>query len=253
GTVALEELARRRGLALLFDSAHAFGSHHAGRPIGSFGRCEVFSFHATKVFNTLEGGAVATDDDDLAEKIRLMRNFGFAGLDRVIYSGTNGKMNEASAAMGLTNLEALPDFVAWNRAAYEAYREALSALPDLRVLDYPADGRANYSYVACEVGPELGIGRDTLVRILHAENVRARRYFWPGCHRMEPYATLFPGEIAHLPVTEAVASRILVLPTGGHRGADNARAVGALLVWLSENRTELAARLSELEPQEAAR
>ena len=88
----------------MFDAAHAFGCSHGGRLLGSFGECEVFSFHATKFFNTFEGGAIVTNDDELAAKIGLMRNFGFAGYDNVIYPGTNGKMTEIAAAMGLTNL-----------------------------------------------------------------------------------------------------------------------------------------------------
>ena len=94
-------IARARGLTLMFDAAHAFGCSYKGRMIGSFGLAEVFSFHATKFLNSFEGGAVVTNDDDLAGKIRLMKNFGFAGYDEVMYIGTNGKMTEVCAAMGL--------------------------------------------------------------------------------------------------------------------------------------------------------
>src|SRR5580704_11466195 len=111
---ALEVIAREHDLRLLFDAAHAFGASHQGRMLGSFGAAEVFSFHATKFVNCGEGGAVVTNDDRLAQKMRLMRNFGFAGLDRVIYVGTNGKMSELSAAMGLTSLESVGEFVAAN-------------------------------------------------------------------------------------------------------------------------------------------
>ena len=97
--------------------------------LGGFGECEVFSFHATKFFNTFEGGAVVTNNDALAEKMRLMRNFGFSGYDNVIYPGTNGKMTEIAAAMGLTNLEALDDFVAINRSNYIQYRDAIASIP----------------------------------------------------------------------------------------------------------------------------
>ena len=112
---ALEEIARRRGLKLLFDSAHALGCSYKDRMIGGFGDAEVFSFHATKFVNSLEGGAVVTNDDELARKIKLMRNFGFVAYDQVASIGTNGKMSEVSAAMGLTNLESIDDFIAINR------------------------------------------------------------------------------------------------------------------------------------------
>src|SRR6267378_2313680 len=119
---ALEAIAREHDLKLLFDAAHAFGASHKGRMLGSFGTAEVFSFHATKFVNCGEGGAVVTNDDRLAQKMRLMRNFGFAGLDRVIYVGTNGKMSELSAAMGLTSLESVDEFVAANRRNHQLYR-----------------------------------------------------------------------------------------------------------------------------------
>lgn len=213
---ALEELASRRGLKLMFDAAHAFGVSSGNRLIGGFGACEVFSFHATKFLNSLEGGAIATDDDELAEAARLMRNFGFAGYDKVIHPGTNGKMVEACAAMGLVNLEHLDELVAVNARNHAAYRRALDGAPGLRLLEYDPAERNNYQYVVIEVGPEAGVARDDLVAALEQENVLARRYFWPGCHRMKPYSDLFPWADAHLPATRAVASRVIVLPTGMH-------------------------------------
>jgi dTDP-4-amino-4,6-dideoxygalactose transaminase len=108
---ALQEIAGRRNLKLLYDAAHAFGCTDKGKMIGNFGDAEVFSFHATKFFNTFEGGAIATNDDELAARIRLMQNFGFAGFDNVVSMGTNGKMSEVSAAMGLE----LPPISAGNR------------------------------------------------------------------------------------------------------------------------------------------
>src|SRR3546814_8572128 len=101
----LQAIADDHGLKLMFDAAHAFGSSYKGQSIGRFGACEVFSFHATKAFNTMEGGAVTTHDDELAEAMRLIRNFGFKGYDNVIHPGTNGKMIEVCAPMGLANLD----------------------------------------------------------------------------------------------------------------------------------------------------
>ncbi|MGH9563652.1 MAG: aminotransferase class I/II-fold pyridoxal phosphate-dependent enzyme, partial [Terracidiphilus sp.] len=129
---ALSDIARRRNLNLLFDAAHAFACSYAGKMVGGFGQCEVFSFHATKFFNTFEGGAVVTNDDALAEKIRLMRNFGFKGYDNVIYIGTNGKMTEICAAMGLTSFESLGQFVATNQRNYRAYRSGLDGIPGVK-------------------------------------------------------------------------------------------------------------------------
>ena len=212
---ALEAIARRRNLHLLFDAAHAFACSHKGRPIGGFGRCEVFSFHATKFFNSFEGGAVVTNDDSLAEKTRLMRNFGFRGNDNVIYIGTNGKMTEVCAAMGLTSLESVEVFVETNRRNYHAYRSELSGIPGLMPLVYDESERTNYQYIVVEVDEEAaGLGRDELVQVLTAENVLARRYFYPGCHRMEPYRSYFPHAALVLPETEKLCQRVMVLPNG---------------------------------------
>jgi dTDP-4-amino-4,6-dideoxygalactose transaminase len=212
---ALEAIARKRNLQLLFDAAHAFGCSYKGELIGGFGRCEVFSFHATKFFNTFEGGAVLTNDEVLAEKMRLMRNFGFHGYDNVIYVGTNGKMTEVCAAMGLTSLESVDEFAEINRCNYHAYRRELDGIPGVTQIAYDASQRMNYQYIVLEVD-ELGTGltRDELVQVLMAENVLARRYFHPGCHRMEPYRSYYPHAALVLPETEKLCRRVMVLPSG---------------------------------------
>ena len=230
---ALQEIADRRGLQLLFDAAHAFGCSLGGRMIGNFGRAEVFSFHATKFFNSFEGGAITTHDDELARQIRLMTNFGFAGYDNVIHVGTNGKMMEVSAAMGLTSLASVEEFLAVNRRNHAAYRERLSSVPGMSLLTFDADEHNNYQYVVVEYTPQPnGPTRDEVVEALWAENVMARKYFWPGCHRMEPYRTLYPHAGEHLPHTDAVASRLLVLPTGTAMDLEGIAAVCSLLELL---------------------
>lgn len=226
---ALQEIADEHGLKLMFDAAHAFSCTHGGRRIGAFGACEVLSFHATKFFNSFEGGAVVTDDDELARTARLMRNFGFSGLDQVSYPGTNGKMIEIAAAMGLVNLESVDDVIAANRANYEAYRTALAGIPGVRLLAYDEAERNNYQYVIVEVGADCPVPRDTLVDTLRAENILARRYFWPGCHKMEPYRSLFPHAGLLLPVTEAVAASVIVLPTGQTMDAQKIAVVGQVI------------------------
>jgi dTDP-4-amino-4,6-dideoxygalactose transaminase len=211
----LEAIAQRRGIRLMFDAAHAFGCSHDGCMVGNFGDAEVFSFHATKFFNTFEGGAVATNNDDLAAQIRLMKNFGFAGYDNVIYVGTNGKMTEISAAMGLSSFERLDEFIAVNRRNYEAYAAGLGSLPGIRLFPYNERNQRNYQYIVVEVDEmESGIHRDVLMQVLQAENVMARRYFFPGCHRMEPYRSYFPHSGLLLPETERLVERVMSLPTG---------------------------------------
>ena len=212
---ALAEIARTHDLRLLFDAAHAFGCSHEGTMIGNFGNAEVFSFHATKFVNAFEGGAIVTNDDKLADKMRLMKNFGFAGYDNVLHVGTNGKMSEVSAAMGLTSLESLDTFVASNYRNYRRYGHNLTRVPGVRLAPYAEDEQGNYQYIVLEIDEELTrVSRDQLQEILWAENVLARRYFYPGCHRMEPYRSspLYKG--LTLPHTERLTARVLSLPTG---------------------------------------
>ncbi|HYH86106.1 MAG TPA: aminotransferase class I/II-fold pyridoxal phosphate-dependent enzyme, partial [Pyrinomonadaceae bacterium] len=218
---ALGEIARRRGLSLLFDSAHAFGCSYKGRMVGGFGDAEVFSFHATKFINTLEGGAVVTNDAALARKMRLMKNFGFTYYDNVDYIGTNGKMNEMSAAMGLTNLESMDEFIATNRRNHEQYRRELEGLPGIRLLTYDETEKCNYQYVVLEIDEAATrLSRDELQQVLWAENVLARRYFYPGCHRAEPYRSHFPHAGLLLPETEKLTQCVLALPTGTGAGPE---------------------------------
>lgn len=210
----LQAVCDRHGLRLLFDAAHAVSCSHGGKMIGNFGACEVFSFHATKVFNTLEGGAVATNDDALAERIRKMINFGFAGMDEVVELGINAKMNEISAAMGLVNLDALNDFIDINRRNYLQYQAELTTIPGLKLIPFNMEEKNNFQYVVMRVLPDYPLSRDELLERLHRENVRARRYFWPGCHQMEPYHTLQPSAGKRLLITESISSELIVLPTG---------------------------------------
>jgi dTDP-4-amino-4,6-dideoxygalactose transaminase len=219
---ALRDVAGRRGVQLFFDAAHAFGCARHGTAVGNFGAAEVFSFHATKFFNTFEGGAIATNDDALAERIRLMRNFGFAGYDDVRSAGTNGKMSEAAAAMGLVNLDSIDDFIAVNRRNYERYRAGLSGVPALRFLEFDGGERTNYQYVVVEIdNAASAAARDEIVSALWEQSVFARRYFYPGVHRAEPYRSLPAYRALRLPETEALVERTLVLPTGTGVGEDD--------------------------------
>ncbi len=210
----LAGIAEKHNLKLIFDAAHAFGCSYGKRMLGSFGEAEVFSFHATKLMNTFEGGAVVTDNDELAKKLRLMHNFGFAGYDRVIYLGTNGKMSEVCAAMGLTNLESLDEIIDVNLRNYRAYGKCLAGLQGLTLAAYDAQHRNNHQYVVVTVDDDAALTRDEMIEVLHAENIIARRYFYPGVHRMEPYRSNFPHAHLLLPRTEQLSRQVMVLPTG---------------------------------------
>lgn len=243
GATELAALARQHGLKLVFDAAHAFGCTHGGRMIGGLGDAEVFSFHATKFFNTLEGGAVTTNDAELATRLRLMRNFGFVGLDEVIAVGTNGKMNEFCAAMGLTSLEGLEAFVETNRRNYLAYANRIASIPGIALVRYDEAEANNYQYVVAEIDVDTtAIHRDHLMSILHAENVRARRYFHPGCHRMEPYRS--QAQQPALPVTDGLAERVLVLPTGTSVDLADIERVCDIVAFAVHNAASIVERLA---------
>jgi dTDP-4-amino-4,6-dideoxygalactose transaminase len=230
----LQAIADEHDLKLMFDAAHAFGCSYQGKMIGNFGACEVLSFHATKFFNTFEGGAVVTNDDELAETMRLMRNFGFSGLDNVIHPGTNGKMIEVAAAMGLVNLDAMNEVIAANRRNHHAYGEALSGSHGINLLTFNEAERNNYQYVVMEVDENCPVSRDRIIEVLHAENIRARKYFWPGCHNMQPYRDLYPHAGLLLPNTQSVADRVVVLPTGTTMSVEMVNTVAAVIRVLIE-------------------
>ena len=246
----LSAVAEAHQLSLLFDAAHALGCSYKGRAIGHFGRAEVFSFHATKFVSTFEGGAIVTHDAELARRLRLMKNFGFAGYDDVVYVGTNGKMNEISAAMGLTSLESIDRFTEANRENFAAYVRGLHGVPGLKVISgVEASERSNLQYVIVDVDAgALGMSRDTLQQVLWSENVLARRYFYPGCHRMEPYRTLVPPERWHLPVTERLAGRVLALPTGAAVSVSEIAVVCELIKFAAGHAIELSAAVAGLAP-----
>jgi len=226
---ALENVTASANLALIFDSAHALACGWKDGPRRLFGGAEVLSFHATKFLNTFEGGAILTDDDALADRLRLMRNFGFAGFDRVELLGLNGKMSEPCAAMGLTNLEFLNEIVQRNTENHQAYSRAVAHLPGISLLQPPAGYEWNHQYVVALVNPSCALDRDSLVQVLLAENVLARRYFFPGVHKMEPYVSEETHEPPSLPVTERACESVMILPTGTAVQPNDATQIGEIL------------------------
>ena len=173
-----------------------------------------------------------------------MRNFGFTTYDKTRSIGVNGKMNEIAAAMGLTNLDSMAEFIAINHRHLEQYRDQLAGFAGISFLPYDDGERSNYQYVVLEIDEaKTGVTRDQLMQILHAENVLARRYFFPGCHKMEPYRSLYPDAGASLPETEHVAARVLTLPTGQAITPDIVRRVCAIIATVLENASEVRERL----------
>ena len=241
----LTAIANHFNLKLVFDAAHAFGCSFQCEKIGSFGDAEVLSFHATKFLNSFEGGMVATNNDDLADKIRLMKNFGFTGFDNVDYIGTNGKMNEVSAAMGLTSLDSMDEFIRKNYKNYMLYKQEIENIPGITLIDYNDEETNNYQYIVTEIDENTThITRDQLIQILHAENILARRYFYPGCHNMEPYRSYFPHAKLLLPETEKTVKRVMLLPTGTSINENDIRTICQIIKFCIKNSIKIKSMLS---------
>jgi len=239
-TESLENIARRNSLELMFDAAHAFNCSHKGQMIGNFGKLEVLSFHATKFFNTFEGGAIVTNDTTIAEKARLMRDFGFLATDKVVSIGINGKMTEVAAAMGLTGLESINQIIETNFYNYKEYQAALSEIPGISIISYDETDKNNFHYIILEIEEDVfGMNRDQLLKILNAEKVMARRYFYPGCHRSEPYRSSSKYNGLRMPVTELLSNRVLALPNGTALGHGDVGKICYLIKMISNNSQEI--------------
>ena len=208
---SLEKIAQSHNLKLIFDSAHAFGCKSGDRYIGGFGDAEIFSLHATKFFSTGEGGAITTNSDELAEKLKYMRNFGFDGYDKTVSLGTNAKMSELAAAYGLSALDNLENVLTQNKSIYGGYLDIFKDSSEIKFLEYDESNDSNFHYIVAKVDSSY---RDQLVDYYHQNNIFVRKYFYPGCHRLEPYISDKKYSVQELPNSEKVSSEIIVFPNG---------------------------------------
>jgi dTDP-4-amino-4,6-dideoxygalactose transaminase len=208
----LERIARKHGLKLLYDAAHAFGVEVTGTSIAHFGDLSMFSFHATKIFHSIEGGMLTFRDPEYRRLFDYLKNFGFENETEVVMPGTNAKMNEFQALLGLLLLRRMDEMIERRRAINERYRERLALIPGIRLVSPPAETvRYNYAYMPVEVEQdEFGLTRDQLYLKLREFNVFARRYFYP----LVPDYACYRGLVAsgNLPVARRAASRVLTLP-----------------------------------------
>jgi dTDP-4-amino-4,6-dideoxygalactose transaminase len=234
--MALQQIADKHNLKLLFDASHALGCSYRETSIGQFGCAEIFSFHATKFINAAEGGAVTTNDDQFAAAVRALRSFGTDPDGEIHRVGMNGKMSELSAAMGLTHLEQKQQIIENNRANFETYRSEFHAIPGIAIRTILSHEARNYQYIVAEVDRrESGLSRDQWCAILRAENILVRRYFVPGCHRLAPYASKQGESACALPVTEEALNRVLVFPNGLQVSAVDIRRIADLVRFVVES------------------
>lgn len=235
---AFDRLAEKYDIKIIYDACHALGCTRDNVPVGSFGDAEAFSFHATKFVNALEGGAIATTNHDVAMKLKAIRNFGMMAREDVEHVGTNAKMNEFSAAMGILSVADFDNLVDHNAGNYERYREILDGVPGIRILEIHAGDSSNYQYVVGLVDRDkTGISRDELIGVLRYENVDARRYFYPGCHRLDCFGG--GNRFISLPVTESILDQVIVLPTGRSMSNDCVTRLASLIRLILEHGREI--------------
>lgn len=240
---ALAEVAKANGVQLYFDSAHAFGCAVDGVKIGNFGRAEVFSFHATKILSATEGGCICTNDDDLAARLRSIRPSYGADKPVNIVRVANARMSEAQAAIALMSLEDFPENQKNNEALYRLYETQLNAIPGLHLVKPTGVSFSNYQYLVCSVDErEFGLPRDLLIDILKAENVVARRYFYPGLHRTIPYAQELPQYLDCLPNTDSLCSSCIQFPIGALVNAQSVERICNILNRAHQASAEIRSR-----------
>lgn len=227
---ALQGIADAHDIPLYFDSAHAFGCQINNRPIGSFGAAEVFSFHATKALSAAEGGCITTNDDALAAKLRGIRPSYGREASTDPHRVLNSRMSEAQAAIALMNFEDYPEIQLRNKALFDTYAEGLRAVNGIRLMQPSNVTASNYQYAVCEIDADaFGLSRDDLVMLLQAENILARRYFYPATHRSAGFDEHAEEVAASLPVTEMLCDRCMQLPLGAKTQLADVQAIYALI------------------------
>jgi dTDP-4-amino-4,6-dideoxygalactose transaminase len=209
---AIQAIADTYNLKVIYDAAHAFGVRDAKGSLMNRGDLSVMSFHATKVFNTFEGGAIVCPDSKTKQRIDHLKNFGYVDEVTVVAPGINGKMNEVSAAFGLLQLRHVGEALALRKRIDATYREALAGVKGIRCLREAGEKVANHAYFPVLVGPEYPLSRDGLYQKLRDHNIQARRYFYPLISDFPMYRSLHSASRDNLPVAAAVAQQVLCLP-----------------------------------------
>lgn len=207
---AIQKIADKYNLRVIYDAAHAFGVKYKGKGIGGYGDASVFSFHATKVYNTIEGGAVAFSEHRIYEKLYNLKNFGIRGEEMVTEIGANAKMNEFAAIMGLCNLNHIEEAFADRKKRHEYYRSKLADVQGIRLFDEIEDAAKNYAYFPILIEAEYGKNRDELYDLLRENNIYARKYFCPLTSDQACFKNKYRD--ADIQVARRLADHVLVLP-----------------------------------------
>lgn len=217
---AIEKIAKKHHLKVIYDAAHAFGVEVNGKGIGSFGDISMFSFHATKVFNTIEGGALTYNDSKLTNILYNLKNFGIQSPEIVEDIGTNAKMNEFQAAMGICNLRHVDDDIKNRKKIAERYHEHLDGIPGLQLKKSQSGIKDNYAYFPMVVDSKFyGKTRDQIFEELKKENIFIRKYFYPLINDYECYKSIYSSKAT--PVAKDIANRVVTLPLYSNLSIDD--------------------------------
>lgn len=212
---AIESIAKKHNLKVIYDAAHAFGVEYKGRGVGTFGDASMFSFHATKVFHTIEGGAITTDDRELVSKLWKLKDFGIKNEEIVDGIGANAKMNEFCAAMGLCNLDHIDEEIAKREKVTGRYRENLADVKGITILQPQKDVKPNHAYFPIVVDEKgFGADRQAIYDRLRENDIYTRKYFYPLTSDMDCYRGRFDSSLT--PVAKQIAERVLTLPMSAH-------------------------------------
>ena len=222
----IQEIANKYNLKVIYDGAHVFGTHIDGQPISSFGDMTMFSFHATKLFNTVEGGGLAFKDPSLEKKLNLLKNFGIESHENVVLPGINAKMNEIQAAIGLEVLNIVDEERERRKKIKKAYEKGLEKIDGIRILTNLDDENSSYQYFVIEINEiEYGKSRDWLHEELKKYNVFTRKYFYPLCSEFEWYKELESARADKLPQAHKTVNRVLSMPFYGELGLDTVKEI----------------------------
>lgn len=230
-TQRIQEIADKYGLKVIYDAAHAFGVEVNGESVLNAGDMSTLSFHATKVYNTIEGGALICHDEKTKKRIDYLKNFGFAGETTVIAPGINGKMDEVRAAYGLLNLKQVDEAIKARRQVAVRYREALRDVKGIRVMEDIPGVRHNYAYFPIFINAEeYGMTRDELYFKMKEQNVLGRRYFYPLISEFSTYRGLESACLENLPIAHRIADSVICLPMYHNLTAeDTERTIGKIV------------------------
>lgn len=224
----IQTIADKYGLKVVYDAAHAFGVKYKGKGVGSYGDASVFSFHATKVFNTIEGGAVSFSDHKIYEKLYNLKNFGIRGEEYVVEVGANAKMNEFAAIMGLCNLKYIDHALAERKIRYDCYKERLNSVEGIRFFTDHPEANRNYAYFPILVGKDYRISRNELYDLLKEHNIFPRKYFYPLTSDQACFKNKYKN--VQLENARILSNSVLSLPLYEHLEPENVERIISYIV-----------------------